>query len=211
MSEHGECAGQPISETPQGDNVEGQPRGEAVAGPAATDDVVPGTLEELRSRLAALERTITDEDVSLPDLEDEATVQNRLDTMESELEALTDRVTELEAATRALRGYASGIDAVNEDVERRADLALSKVEALERAHADGELRVERLESLPDSFESTCSSSTESACSSSSESTFSPSTEEPAETNDPNSEISEEPVVGSDDKRRSLAARLRDVV
>jgi hypothetical protein len=40
------------------------------------------------------------------------------------------RVAELEAAVEALRGYLGSVQAVNDDVERRADLALARTERL---------------------------------------------------------------------------------
>lgn len=123
----------------EGDNISEV----AEDGPATVD------LNVLQSRIETLERTITSENVSLPNLEDKAAIHNRLNTIESDLEDLTDRVDELEAATRAIRGYAGGIDAVNEDIERKANLALAKVEKIERVHADEELRVERLDAIPE--------------------------------------------------------------
>jgi hypothetical protein len=43
-----------------------------------------------------------------------------------------------DATTQALRGYLGGVDGVTADVERRADLALAKAEAVEAAVFDGE-------------------------------------------------------------------------
>ncbi len=48
------------------------------------------------------------------------------------LEELETRVVELEAAVQALRGYVGSVRAVNEDIERRADRAFRKAEAVER-------------------------------------------------------------------------------
>ena len=48
------------------------------------------------------------------------------------LDDLADRVAELEAAVQAVRGYVGEVQAINEDVERRADRALRKAQAIER-------------------------------------------------------------------------------
>lgn len=103
-------------------------------------------IDSLETRLAAVERTLTDGDTAVAKLEDAERVHQRLEAIEGTLEDLADRVSELEAASRALRGYAGGIQAVNEDVERRADLALAKVETIERSMRDDPaLQVERLD------------------------------------------------------------------
>jgi hypothetical protein len=47
--------------------------------------------------------------------------------------ALDRRVTELEAELDAVRGLLGGVEAIDEAVERRASIALAKVEALEEA------------------------------------------------------------------------------
>ncbi|WP_299233701.1 DUF7310 family coiled-coil domain-containing protein [Natronomonas sp.] len=73
--------------------------------------------ESVERRLDAVERALTDE----------RSVE-RVD----ELDEIETRVAELEAAVQALRGYVGSVRAVNEDVERRADRALRRAEALER-------------------------------------------------------------------------------
>ncbi|MFC7134147.1 MULTISPECIES: DUF7310 family coiled-coil domain-containing protein [Salinibaculum] len=92
--------------------------------------------ESFEERLAAVERALTDTDGDRPDLATAAEVAERVDDLETDLAALTDRVAELEAATQALRGYVGNVRSVNEEVEQRADLALSKAEAASRAVAD---------------------------------------------------------------------------
>jgi len=87
--------------------------------------------ERLARRLAAVERALTG--VSDPD--EIARDGARIEEMESRLADLDDRVAELEATARALRGYVGNVSAVNEDVRRRADVALSKAEAAEKADA----------------------------------------------------------------------------
>lgn len=76
-----------------------------------------------------------------------------------DVSALTDRVSELEAAVQALRGYTGSVRAVNDRVEERADAALATVETLqdrvdalerrldERTRSDG--GVDRRSSGPD--------------------------------------------------------------
>jgi chromosome segregation ATPase len=73
--------------------------------------------ESIERRLAAVERALADEEPF--------EYTDRLDDIEG-------RVTELEAAVQALRGYVGSVRAVNEDVEQRADLAVRKVSVLER-------------------------------------------------------------------------------
>ena len=92
-------------------------------------------LDELDERLTAVERAFTDGDgggtaasgnadgAALADL------RERLDDLESQ-------VTDLDAATQALRGYVGNARSVDRDIERRADAALAKVESLE-AQLDG--------------------------------------------------------------------------
>ena len=73
--------------------------------------------DSLSRRLDAVERALSEEEP----LER----ADRLDDLET-------RVAELEAAVRAIRGYVGEVRAINEDVERRADRALRKAEAVER-------------------------------------------------------------------------------
>ncbi len=85
--------------------------------------------ETLEQRLTAVERALTDGERPLSDLPDAEETAARLDALAADIEELTDRVAELEAASQALRGYVGNVRAVNEDVEQRADLALEKAEA----------------------------------------------------------------------------------
>jgi len=84
----------------------------------------------LHERVAALERTVTDghTDEGLPDA---ARMDTRLDDLEATVEDLGDQVAELDAAVQALRGFAGGVRAVDEAVERRADAAVARVDRLE--------------------------------------------------------------------------------
>lgn len=82
----------------------------------------PRTLDRagLERRLEAVERALAeDEPVDRVD---------RLDDLEA-------RVAELEAAVEAIRGYVGSVRAVNEEIERRAELALRTARAVRR-HVD---------------------------------------------------------------------------
>lgn len=93
--------------------------------------------EELTARVTAIERALADDDVPLTDLVDAADRTERLTELESEVDALDERVAALEAGLEAVRGYAGAIRAVNRDVERRANAALGAVDRLED-RLDGE-------------------------------------------------------------------------
>jgi len=93
--------------------------------------------EGLAERVAALERAITDGDHDLSALAGEGELADRLETLETEVETLTDRVDELDAATRALRGYVGNVEAVNREIERQAEAALAAVESLESRDRHG--------------------------------------------------------------------------
>jgi exonuclease VII small subunit len=85
----------------------------------------------LAARVDAVERALSDGETGLDGIEDAAALESRLAELESTADSLETRVAELEAGVQAVRGFAGGIRAANREVERRADLALSKVEALE--------------------------------------------------------------------------------
>lgn len=61
------------------------------------------------------------------------------------------RVEELTAELDAVRGLLGGVEAVNESVERRADLALAAVEEMTTERAEEGLVVERLPDEDDAF------------------------------------------------------------
>lgn len=86
--------------------------------------------DRLEERVAALERSLTDghADDGLPDA---ARMDARLDELEATVDGVEDRVAELDAAVQALRGFAGGVRAVDEAVERRADAAVARVDRLE--------------------------------------------------------------------------------
>lgn len=86
--------------------------------------------DQLEQRVAALERAVTDGEGDAAALAEAAVTADRLEDCEATVEDLEDRVAELEAATQALRGYVGNVRSVNREVEERADLALSRVEAL---------------------------------------------------------------------------------
>lgn len=87
--------------------------------------------ETLEQRIETLERAVTDGDHDLSGLAAEADAVDRLETLETRVDDIDDRVSELEAATQALRGYVGNIRSVNTDVEQQAEIALAKVESLE--------------------------------------------------------------------------------
>jgi hypothetical protein len=84
----------------------------------------------LHERVAALERAVTDghADDGLPDA---GRMAARVDDIEATVEELDDRVAELDAAVQAIRGFAGGVRAVDEEIERRANAAISRVDRLE--------------------------------------------------------------------------------
>lgn len=96
-------------------------------------------MDDLRERVEAVERALTDGDGELSALADGAAAAERVSALEDEVAALQDEVAELSTATQALRGYVGNVRSVNESVEDRADAAIASVESL----AD---RVEALES-----------------------------------------------------------------
>ena len=81
--------------------------------------------DSVERRLAAVERALSEEEPI-----------ERADRLDD----LADRVAELEAAVQAVRGYVGEVRAINEDVERRADRALRKAQAIERHVGPGTAR-----------------------------------------------------------------------
>jgi len=109
-------------ETSDGSFHEDGRRTDAGTGSAGTT----ATIDDLRARIAAVERACTDgADADLTDLADAAEATADLHRASTRLDDLEARVAELESATQALRGYVGSIRAVNERVERRADRALA--------------------------------------------------------------------------------------
>jgi hypothetical protein len=102
--------------------------------------------DDLTRRLEAVERAVTDGHTDLASLHDAADAEARLDELERRLDEVNARLADLDATTQALRGYLGGVDGVADDVERRADLALAKAEAVEDAVFEGSdgLAVERI-------------------------------------------------------------------
>ncbi len=123
----------------------------------------PDRYDEFERRLDAVERALTDGDRShvdrrrgppgdttntdATDTDDRALADRtdgtsvRVDELTARMDELEARLDELDAATQAVRGYVGGVRAVNRDVERRADLALAKIESLtDEPGTDAELR-----------------------------------------------------------------------
>jgi hypothetical protein len=88
-------------------------------------------VDELRDRLDAVERTLTDGADDLDGLQAAADAAGTIEDLQDRVAEMEDRIAELDAATQAIRGYVGSVRSVNRDVERRADAALAKVEALE--------------------------------------------------------------------------------
>ncbi|MFB6195368.1 MAG: hypothetical protein ABEI80_04290 [Haloplanus sp.] len=84
----------------------------------------------LDERVDAVERAVTDGHAA-EGLPDAARMEERLADLETAVDDIDDRLAELEAAVQALRGFAGGIQAVDESVERRANAAIARVERLE--------------------------------------------------------------------------------
>ncbi|MFB6160012.1 MAG: hypothetical protein ABEJ61_02425 [Haloferacaceae archaeon] len=87
--------------------------------------------EDLADHLAAVERRLTDGETDPQPLADDAALVARLDDLEDHAADLEDRLAEVESAVQALRGYVGGVESVNEDVERRANAAVARVDRLE--------------------------------------------------------------------------------
>lgn len=96
-------------------------------------------MDDLRDRVEAVERALTDGDGDLTALAEGAAAADRVAALEERVEAIEADLAELQAAAQALRGYVGNVRSVNESVEDRADSALATVESLEE-------RVEALES-----------------------------------------------------------------
>mgnify|MGYP006290293553 FL=1 len=86
--------------------------------------------DALDERLRAVERALADAE-ELPELDAQAELAATTEDLSARLDALESRVDDLDAAVQAVRGYVGTIRAVNDDVERRADAALAKAEAVE--------------------------------------------------------------------------------
>lgn len=87
--------------------------------------------ETLDRRLRAVERTVVDGETDLEAIREAGQLTERVDQVTADLDAVQERLDELEAATQALRGYVGNVRSVNDDVERRADAALAAVDRLE--------------------------------------------------------------------------------
>lgn len=98
--------------------------------PSVTD------IETIEQRLSAVERALTEGDDAFETLEDAGELGERLTTVEEQLEDIETQLAEVDAATQALRGYVGNVRSVNQDIERRAETALAKVEQLEARQRD---------------------------------------------------------------------------
>ena len=96
-------------------------------------------MDDLRERVEAVERALTDGDGELVALAEGAATAERVNDLAADVAAIREDLAEVSAATQALRGYVGNVRSVNEAVEERADAALASVESLEE-------RVDALES-----------------------------------------------------------------
>jgi hypothetical protein len=96
----------------------------------------------LDERIDAVERAITDGH-SADGLTDAARMERRLDDLEATVDDVDDRLADLEAAVQALRGFAGGVRAVDEEVERRANAAVARVDRLEAELREHDAGTER--------------------------------------------------------------------
>ena len=97
-----------------------------------------GSDDRLASRLRAVERAVAGSETRPDEVAAGAEATAERERLESRIADLEERVAELEAATQAVRGYAGAVRAVNREVERRADLALSRATTATRAVDGGE-------------------------------------------------------------------------
>ena len=86
--------------------------------------------DSIDERLRAVERAISEDEVP-EHVAERAALTGRVEGIEATVTDAEERLSELEAAVQALRGYVGEVRTVNRDVEQRADSALAKVEELE--------------------------------------------------------------------------------
>ncbi|MFB6135116.1 MAG: hypothetical protein ABEJ55_09020 [Halanaeroarchaeum sp.] len=87
----------------------------------------------LAERLRAVERAVTEADVPVDDLQDEAEMTRRIEDLEERIGDQARRLDDLDAAVDAVRGYVGHINHVNRDVERTANAAVAAVDRLQAA------------------------------------------------------------------------------
>jgi hypothetical protein len=88
-------------------------------------------MEELETRLAAVERALADGEAD-PEFAEAAAVDGRLDDVETAVAELRDRVDDLAGDLQAVRGSLGGTGGVDDATERRVEAALARLETLER-------------------------------------------------------------------------------
>lgn len=115
-----------MSETPYGAPAPDDLNTETEADP---DAATARAGQDLHERLQAVERALTDGEGATADLSAPPARRERLDRLAERLDDLEGRLAEAEAGVEAVRGYVGSIRAVNQEVERRADAALSAADA----------------------------------------------------------------------------------
>lgn len=86
--------------------------------------------DQLRERLAAVERALTDDDATPTEFPEAVAEADDLADLREEFDALRDEVAELQAATQALRGFVGNAVPETSDAAERADRALRRVDEL---------------------------------------------------------------------------------
>ncbi len=82
------------------------------------------TLEQFEQRLSAVERTVVDGDHDVPELSDIEALRQTVDTLADQVETIDNRLLTVESGLEALEGYVGNIQSVNQSVERQADIAI---------------------------------------------------------------------------------------
>jgi len=106
-------------------------------GTEATETSTDSETTEMTIGTEATE-TPTDSETTEMTAESAAPSRDGATALDARLDAFDHRLTAVEAELEAVRGLLDGVDAVDEAVDRRASLALAKVERLERTLDDGE-------------------------------------------------------------------------
>ncbi|MFC7231720.1 hypothetical protein ACFQMM_10450 [Saliphagus sp. GCM10025308] len=104
--------------------------------------------ERLERRLAGVERALLEDERPFDDLAEVAALGTDVAEFEDRLEAHDRRIAEVEGSVQATSGFVDNVRHVNDDVERRANVALAAVDRLERRD-DLETRIEASPPEPD--------------------------------------------------------------
>lgn len=86
----------------------------------------------LEDRLAAVERTLTDDEHAPADLSAPAALETRIETVESRLDDIESRLADAEGTVAALRGHADDGRSVDRETEQVAQRALATAREAKR-------------------------------------------------------------------------------